>query len=182
MFFVAVPLDRTAAAAIEPYRAYMREHYGCRSGQRTPPHITLIPPFKTEDKSTEEVAAILLESVSSAQAILPLPFSSRALIFGAFGHRTLYAKILPDERWNSLRDTLWQTLSNELPLPPLRTPFIPHLTIANRDIPPQSIREALDHLNSKNVSLIFTVDRIALYELQEGCWMQIAETRGTSYA
>ena len=176
--FIAVPLDEENAAEIEVYRAYMRERYQCRSGQKTPAHVTLIPPFRIDNGAeatysqgrTELVEALLLHADS-----LPRAFTAGVAGFGAFGERTIYARVLPDQEWDVLRDLVRKALSQTVRLPPPGKHFIPHLTIANRDIPSGAVAGALAHLSQQDLAFTFPVDRVALYEMHTGRWERVAE-------
>lgn len=178
--FLAVPLDDEGAAEIEYYRAYMRERYGCQSGHRTEPHITLIPPFAMGDQDSCD---LLLEAFMVETVKLPRAFNARAEGFGAFAERTLYVRVVPDSTWNLLREALRRklvkALSPELArrIPLLREPFIPHLSIANRDLPKGAIVESLQSLETENPCFYFEVNSVRLYQMRDGRWVPIASRK-----
>ena len=49
---------------LEDCRRYMRVAYGCKSGQGTPIHVTLVPPFRLQDQySTEDLVRAIEQDV-----------------------------------------------------------------------------------------------------------------------
>ena len=48
--------------------------------------------------------------------------------------------------------------------------LIPHFTVANRDIPPESFSFMLDKLSSHGFSSNFTVDSVALFHREGRLW------------
>lgn len=175
--FLAVPLDEEHAAEIGFYRAWMRERYQCRSGQRTPSHITLIPPFRAgalDGGSLSQDSERLLEALLFHADSIPRAFTAGVAGFGAFGERSLYARVLPDPRWDELRDAVRKALAGDFRLPPPGTAFVPHLTIANRDIPPGAVASALAYLSQQELAFTFDVERVSLYEMHEGLWEEAA--------
>lgn len=171
-FFVAVMADRALAGQIEAFRAWARETLGCRSGQRTPPHVTLVPPFVLPLGSLDG-----LEAALSAAALAGIPFIARVEGFDSFGERTLFARVVPGPDWDALRDRVYVAASDQGPelvtrFPHPRVPFHPHLTIANRDIPPGSARVALAELRARGLSAQMPVDHLALLRFEEGAWRE----------
>ena len=81
----------------------MNEAYGCKSGYGTPIHVTLIPPFHLpeEYKTADLVQAIQKEVLPAAAQ---LKFDAHIDNFDAFGDRTIFAKVIRDEKWTALRD------------------------------------------------------------------------------
>lgn len=176
--FIAVPLDEENAAEIGVYRAYMRERYQCRSGQGTPAHVTLIPPFRSDNEAEATYSQgreELIEALFLHADSLPRAFTAGVAGFGAFGERTLFARVLPDREWEVLRGAVRKALSHIVRLPPPGKHFIPHLTIANRDIPSGAVASALAHLSQQDLAFTFPVDRVALYEMHSGRWERVAE-------
>lgn len=172
-FFVAVMADESLAARIETFRAWARETLGCRSGQRTPPHVTLVPPFALPPGSLDGLVSVL-----TAAALAAVPFVARVEGFNSFGERTLFARVVPGPDWDSLRDVVYGVASSQRPVlaarfPHPRVPFHPHLTIANRDIPPGSARAALSELRARGFSAEMPVDHIALLQFEGGAWREV---------
>ncbi|HPS43993.1 MAG TPA: 2'-5' RNA ligase family protein [Treponemataceae bacterium] len=166
--FVGVLASEGLSDTLLGCRRWMGEAFGCRSGFLTPMHVTLIPPFALRDP--EEVDALARAIERTARAMKP--FAAHASGFGAFGERTVFARVAPDPRWAELRDALFAEASRGLPgiLRKDARPFTPHLTVANRDIPIGAIPHALEHFAPLALDEEFPVDHIALFERRRGTW------------
>lgn len=146
------------------------ERYGCRSGHSTPVHVTLVPPFSST-KSTDEIKDIL-------KGILPLlsPFSSSVDGYGSFGNRTIYLRVLPSKEWDNLSKTLTKGLKAMGERVKIdNKPLTPHLTVANRDIPPEHFSFILQQLSSHSITAPFLVERVALFHREGRLWRVIED-------
>ena len=62
--FIGVLVPEDIRATLEDCRRYMNEAYGCKSGHRTPIHVTLVPPFHLpEEFSTKDLAMAIEKEV-----------------------------------------------------------------------------------------------------------------------
>lgn len=157
---------------LEDCRRYMNERYGCRSGYGTPIHVTLVPPFKLpEEYRTEDlVRAIERDVLSMGKS---LKFDAHVDNFDAFGDRTIFAKVIANERWVTLRDRVLSAVLKTAPgcTKKDQRPFQPHLTVANRDIPAGASVEALQVMNEMELVEDFPVDNIVVFERSGGKWI-----------
>ena len=64
--FIGVLLPEDITLTLEDCRRYMNEVYGCKSGQGTPIHVTLVPPFRLQEEysTADLISAIEKESLS----------------------------------------------------------------------------------------------------------------------
>ena len=110
--FIGVLLPEDITLTLEDCRRYMREAYGCKSGHATPIHVTLVPPFRLPDEYTTEDFARAIET-----DVLPkgLGFTAHIDNFDAFGDRTLFAKVVTDEKWVALRDAVFSAVVKAAP-------------------------------------------------------------------
>ncbi len=173
--FIGVLVPEDITLTLEDCRRYMNEKYGCRSGHATPIHVTLVPPFcLSEEFSTQDLAkAIESDLISKSLKSDDLKFTAHIDNFDAFGDRTIFAKVIADEKWLKLRENI---LNSVLRLAPDCTkkgkrPFQPHLTVANRDIPEGVSNEALEVMNELNLKEDFPVDNITIFERHGGKWI-----------
>lgn len=171
--FLGVLLPEDIDGEIESAREYMRGAFGCKSGQKTPLHVTLVPPFHlSEEFSTTDIICAIREIDFSR-----LAFTSKIDGYDAFGDRTLFAKVIPNTQWVSLRDTVLKALLNTIPHCTKKDtrPFTPHITVANRDIPAGSSVKALKALNELELKVSFSVDNITIFERKNSLW-EVADT------
>lgn len=149
----------------------MNEAYGCKSGYGTPIHVTLVPPFHLpeEYKTADLVQAIQKEVLPAAAQ---LKFDAHIDNFDAFGDRTIFAKVIRDEKWTALRDKVLAAVLKAAPGCTKKDQrlFQPHLTVANRDIPTGVSADALQVMNELNLVEDFPVDNITIFERKGGKW------------
>lgn len=168
--FIGVLLPEDITLTLEDCRRYMREAYGCKSGHATPIHVTLVPPFRLPDEYTTED---LVRAIGTD--ILPkgLGFTAHIDNFNAFGDRTLFAKVVTNEKWVALRDAVFSAVVKAAPGCTKKDgrPFAPHLTVANRDIPAGVMTDALQLMNELNLVEDFPVDNVTIFERRNGKWV-----------
>lgn len=161
--FVGVLLPEDITQTLEDCRHYMHNAFGCKSGYATPIHVTLVPPFCLPDEyTTEDLAQGIFNEIASKK----LAFTAAIKNFDAFGDRTLFAKIVQDEKWNILRDAVYHALKVTISSSFKKDtrPFCPHLTVANRDIPFGAITKSLQIMNELNLVENFLVDNVTIFE------------------
>jgi 2'-5' RNA ligase len=166
--FIGVLANEALADTLGQCRLWMGENFGCRSGFSTPMHVTLVPPFALADPGDVEA----LERAIDACARAGKAFQARVAGFGAFAERTVFARVEPDPRWTELRDSLYATIARALPgrIRKDARPFVPHLTVANRDIPAIAVPRALEYFAHLGLEEDFPADHIALFTRKGGVW------------
>lgn len=170
--FIGVLVPDDITLTLKDCRRYMNEKYGCKSGFATPIHVTLIPPFRlSEEYSTKDLADAIISDVLPFSS--ELKFTAHIKNFDAFGDRTIFAKVLKDEKWEKLRDKVFDAITKAAPFCTKKDvrPFTPHLTVANRDIPSGVSSDALKVMNELNLIEDFSVDNITIFERQNGKWI-----------
>lgn len=168
--FLGILLSEDLEEEIEGAREYMRANFACKSGQKTPLHVTLVPPFHlSEEFSTSDIIAAL-ENITSQSS--SLSFTAKVTGYDAFADRTLFAKVEKNPQWEVLRDKVLKELLSACPHCTKKDtrPFTPHITVANRDIPLGATTIALKTLNELGLSTAFSVNNIAIFERKNGLW------------
>lgn len=166
--FAGVTVSGSLAETVRGCRRWMHERYGCKSGHLTPPHVTLIPPFDIgEEKDCRKLEEALSEFAAKAEA-----FTALVEGFGSFGDRTLFAQVTENPAWTRWRDALAEAIRSKMPELQIstRTPFIPHVTVSNRDIPIRAIPEALQHFQSMGLRESIPVNHVVLFERVGSLW------------
>lgn len=169
-FFIGVSAPESVAARVHEFRLWVGQHYGCKSGFQTPPHVTLVPPFFAAGPETlDEIEKSLGEFSMTMRG-----FKTRLEGFDAFGDRTVFISPVSDPAWEAAHRAIYQKLGHDMPglIQPDKRPFRPHMTIANRDIPAGTSGEMLSYLRSVGMSVEFPVDNISLYEFINGVWRE----------
>ena len=166
--FIGILANDELADTLGQCRLWMGETFGCRSGFSTPIHVTLVPPFSLPDPGDLELLARAIASCAHDAT----PFVARVSGFGAFGERTVFARVESDPRWTELRDSLYASIARALPgrIGKDARPFVPHLTVANRDLPAIAVPRALEYFAHLDLDEEFPVDHVALFARRGGLW------------
>lgn len=169
--FLGVLIPEDITLTLEDCRRYMNEAYGCKSGYGTPIHITLVPPFHLPEEYTTAGLVQAIEKDVLPQAA-QLKFNAHIDNFDAFGDRTIFAKVIQDEKWTVLRDKVLAAVLKAAPgcTKKDQRPFQPHLTVANRDIPAGVSTAALEVMSELNLVEDFPVNNITIFERKGGKW------------
>lgn len=169
--FLGVLIPEDITLTLEDCRRYMNEAYGCKSGYGTPIHVTLVPPFHLPEEYTTADLVQAIEKDVLPQAAR-LKFDAHIDNFDAFGDRTIFAKVIRNEKWTVLRDKVLAAVLKAAPgcTKKDQRPFQPHLTVANRDIPAGVSKDALEVMNELNLVEDFPVDNITIFERKGGKW------------
>lgn len=177
--FIGVIPPLELIQTLEECRSYMQANYGCKSGFGTPIHITLIPPFAFDQRqATEKLIGCVREAAEELLKNSRLPFQISVNGFNAFGDRTIFAHVAPSKQWTDLRDEIYSAIKRQFPEAPVKKdsrPFQPHLTVANRDIPPGKSVEALEYFSSLSLDSAFMIDNISLFTKNRFRWVSLPE-------
>ena len=172
--FIGILVPEELEDLVADCRTWMQQRYGCKSGYGTPAHITLLAPFTLpEEYGASQLKAAIAGSVADCGQQGLLPFEAQVKGFGAFGERTLFAHVEDSPAWQEVHSAVFRACNAALPntLPPDRRRFVPHLTVANRDIPVGVMDEALRHFSGLNADFSFAASEVALFvRTQRGGW------------
>lgn len=172
--FIGILTPPDLTAAVEEARGWMKKSWGCRSGMKTPPHITLIPPFPQlpgtpepeENDLTNFVRGLNTELRDSHR--LPLEIALEGV--GHFGPRTLFFSVKPTPALVNLQSAMEARIRERWPDLLGKNTFHPHLTVANRDIPPEALAPSLEWLGKRAPSRQFPCSRVTLFLWKEEQW------------
>ena len=93
--FIGVLIPENLLVPLEACRAWMRARCGCKSGQGTPLHITLVPPFYLDENFSERTLFEALAEAASAWGVKRQTLCCAVNGFGAFSSRTIFAHVEP---------------------------------------------------------------------------------------
>jgi 2'-5' RNA ligase len=148
-----------------------REKYAKYTGYRSPPHITIYPPFYLTGIDEEEFKELLKKNLKN---FAPFQVRINSVNFFTGRNNVLYFK--PDERSkNYLKSALESIfLTIKLCTKPIYNYYIvepdsyrPHMTIAER-IPKEVFSKLKQELSKEKVNFTFEVDSIWLLVQPEG--------------
>ena len=164
--FIGAPVPLELEDVVNECRDWMASNFGCKSGHGTPPHITLLAPFSLPSEFSEsDVFETAGAAFSECVQKNVIPFTARICGFGAFAERTLFLNVEDCENWQDAHSIFAKNFSAEILSQTKKSArkFFPHLTIANRDIPPGTMDVALEHFSELDFKTEFHLNAICVY-------------------
>lgn len=135
LYLLALLLPEPLHSAVWNLKQEIHRRTGSRNAVRLPPHITLLPPLRQPAAFAAELLP-LLARFAVRQTASPFQLDD----FAWFQDRTLYVRVTHDAGLQQLHAALYAQLRLELPAVPQPTrPFVPHVTLATRDLPPDLV-------------------------------------------
>lgn len=127
-YFVAFVLPEPVLGRVEELKLLISEKFGSKACLKAPPHITLIPPFWFPD---DQRVISALQSFTWNDTI-----SIQLNGYGSFGKKVLYIKPEPNEALTAVYHAIqghFKALLGLANKEKRKLPFVPHVTIGNRD-------------------------------------------------
>jgi len=160
LFFVALlpPLDIQDYAT--QIKQYFATHYQSRAALKSPPHITLQPPFGWLNAALPALEECLREFASDRTSI------SIALNgFAAFPPRVIYIDVVRSVELLALQADLMAKLAAKLGIVDRVSktrPFAPHMTVGFKDLTKQNFRLAWQEFQTRQLYFEFTASCLTL--------------------
>ena len=166
LYFIALIPPEPLRRQIIELKLKFAENYKTTHALKSPPHITLIPPFNfrsTEEKRIIEFLEIFAQTIC--------PFNVAIIGFGAFKPKVIYLDFNKNELLKSLQMRLSEQFKDvsELDLNKGKL-FTPHLTLAFRDLSPQMFYRAWEKYKLETFKASFMVTSLFLLKHNGKCW------------
>lgn len=167
LFFIAVLPDETIQQEVTDFKNYLAAHFGASHALKSPPHITLFPPFKWQSNRVDALAQALDDFAVEQDS-----FSLTLKNFSSFPPRVLFVDVAPSEYLRSLQQDLARYLEKELHLKNDREShgFNAHMTIAHKDLKRELYSKAWVYFSKQTYERTFLVSAITLLEHKGGRW------------
>lgn len=166
LYFIAVMPDEKIQKEVTAFKHYCQRHFGAGHALKSPPHITLIPPYRWRE---EQLPA--LRDVLDLFALGQTPFAVQLKDFAAFPPRVIFVNVRENKHLTALHTSLLKKLENSLDYHDHRAArFHPHMTIAHRDLTKPAFFKAWDHFSKQHYQRQFLVDRLVLLHHHNRKW------------
>jgi 2'-5' RNA ligase len=171
LFFVAIvppePLRTSAQKIKEDFAA----EYGTSAGLKSPPHITLVAPFKADAKTETEIIRFLTDFAQKSSG-----FTLSIDGFDCFNVKVIFLK--PTS--NRLMAALGRKLNSEFYKRfPFRRPagisFHPHMTIAYRDLSLEVFQRSWEQYKDRPFAAQCAIDRLFMLRHNGDRWVEYRE-------
>ena len=177
LYFVAILPPKTLSEEIQRIRYEFRDRFDSRHALKSPPHITLLSPFRSHSEAEKEIVKSLAEVTDSMY-----PFRIRLNNYASFPPRVIFIDV---KRSNEL-GRIQEMLENKARIQSHvfnynydRRPFHPHLTIAFKDLSLENFQRSWDEFKNKVFEAEFMADRLTLLKHTGEIWQPVADIRLT---
>ncbi|MBE9077953.1 2'-5' RNA ligase family protein [Romeria aff. gracilis LEGE 07310] len=159
-FFIALVPPQPVQDYANQVKQVFRDRFHSKAAFRSPPHITLQPPFQWPERDRDTLTAALTKFAASQQS-LPIMLDG----FAAFPPRVIYIDVVKSPELMALKPALMDFTEAQLGLIDKKDrnrPFKPHLTVAFRDLKPAAFRRAWPEFESQPVHFEFMAEALTL--------------------
>lgn len=168
-FFIALLPPETIQAEITEIKQIFKDRYNSGAALRSPPHITLQPPFQWPLAEIPRLHRQLQEFVPT---LAPLPISLSG--FAAFPPRVIFVDVHLTPALAALQQDLGEHLRQTLQIedPQAKTrPFHPHMTVAFRDLTVKQFKLAWSEFQSRPYDRHFLAADLTLLSHDGRRWL-----------
>jgi 2'-5' RNA ligase len=166
LYFVALVPPDLLRKQINDIKIVFANEFKSSKSLNSPPHITLIPPFRADLQQEEEILKQLSLLAPNTQA-----FALNIDGFGAFGQTVIYLKILKNSSLDDLRKRLIHSLCHYTGMEyDKEKKYIPHITLASRDLSVLHFRLAWKKYRHEPFKAQFVADGICLLKHNGKTW------------
>ena len=159
-FFIALLPPSEIQDTANAIKQYFSVRYHSRAAQKSPPHITLQPPF-TWPAATVGSLQTALAAFATQHGATPITLSG----FGAFPPGVIYINVLKTPELMLLQQLLTDYMEAELNIVDRRSqhrPYAPHLTVAFRDLKPSAFKKAWPEFEARSLQFQFRAEQLTL--------------------
>ena len=167
-FFIGLLPPPDVQAEATALKQFFWDTYQSRAALKSPPHITLQPPFQWPLQQIDRLQTTLVEFARQQPAV-PVQLSG----FGAFPPRVIYINVGREGTLMALQPALAEHLATALAIIDSRSqnrPFAPHLTVAFRDLKPAAFRKAWPEFEHRPFTTHFVVPALTLFRHDGQRW------------
>ena len=173
-YFLAILPPEKIATEIVAFQKEIEDNFGAIHTQKTPPHITIIPPFECAPEKLSELTSMLalfLKGKATDDMIIELNNFQR------FESRTLFVDVAKNDEFEMLCKEL-KILFNQQKIIKQRVEkhyFVPHITIANKDIKKRDFKVAWENFKEREYRREFSLKSLVVLKLIEKQWTVMNE-------
>ncbi len=159
-FFIALLPPQAIQDYANEIKQYFADRYKSRAAQKSPPHITLQPPFEW---AVDELPTLEQGLYEFAAQCSPIPITLEG--FAAFAPRVIFIDVEKTPELLTVQKSLRFFLETRLGIVDERSktrPFAPHMTVAFRDLTQQNFKQAWSEFESRSLHFEFVASFMTL--------------------
>jgi 2'-5' RNA ligase len=159
-FFIALLPPQHIQDYANDIKQYFAANYASRAAQKSPPHITLQPPFEWSDAEVPQLEASLQAFAHTQQSI-----AITLQDYAAFPPRVIYINVIKSQELLNLQKQLIIHTATHCGIRDQKSatrPFTPHLTVAFRDLTKENFRAAWPEFAQRSLNFDFMAEKLTL--------------------
>ena len=160
IFFIALLPPVKVQEEATKIKQYFAKNYNSKAALKSPPHITLQPPFDWEIENLSRLEQ-QLQQFCQSQGCIPMILDG----FAAFKPRVIYINVLKTSELLTIQKSLMSYLESSLDIVhqvSKSRPFAPHLTVAFRDLTKPNFHQAWAEFKDQKFYFEFLVEHLTL--------------------
>jgi 2'-5' RNA ligase len=160
LFFIALLPSEEVRQFADRVKQHFAEIYNSRAALKSPPHITLQPPFQ---RQLEDLPLLEEKLQEFARMRSPIPIQLDG--YSAFKPRVIYINVLKTPELLTVQQALNEELESSLQIVDRASKgrsFAPHLTVGFRDLTKANFYKAWQKFRSQQLYFEFIVPRLTL--------------------
>ncbi len=168
LFFVALLPPLGIQQKANTIKHHFAEVYNSKAALKSPPHITLQPPFYWERERLTELKTVLAD-FGQQQRSIPIILDG----FAAFKPRVIYINVHKTPELLALQRDLMLKLESSLNIVHQLSkarPFAPHMTVAFKDLSKANFYQAWDKFQEESFAHEFTASELTLLQHNGKKW------------
>lgn len=167
LFFIALLPPEDVQRDITAFKTHIADTWGARHALKSPPHITLQPPFLWPENELGSLKNCLADFAAEQT-----PFSIQLRNFGSFAPRVVFVKPLKNKFLEQIFQNLTAALKRDFGFddPRNHRPFRPHVTVAHRDLGERDFPGVWAFFREKKFEKKFEADAVTLLRNIQGKW------------
>ncbi len=167
IYFAALIPGEDIQKEVTEFKQYAKKHFQTERALTSPPHVTVIAPFKFETEKISEVEEMLEAYGRQIQAP-----EVELKDFSTFGDRVIFVDVVPSEALDDIHFALNTAMEEyfSVPFKFKDETFHGHMTVAFKDLKKSIFPEAWAHYRSLEYRRTFKAGRLTLLKHNGKCW------------
>ena len=163
LFFIAILPPKKIIDDISGIKKFVAKHYFSQSALKSPPHITIIPPFRNTVETINNCIEKLKMTLCKIES-----FNIELLDYSHFSDKVIYIHVEKNKNLLELKQKIVAEI-NKFEIN-FYNNFSPHITIANRDLTCANFKMAWSFFSSQTYSAQFYADSICVLKHNGKKW------------
>ncbi|MCX2742549.1 2'-5' RNA ligase family protein [Mangrovivirga sp. M17] len=168
LYYIACLVPSPVKGEIVDFMKEIERLVGAKHAQKSPPHITLYPPFrKGEDEEVKIIQCI--EEIAKSTKVFEVSLNG----FSGFPPRTFYVQPTENPDLAVLRERTLHDVGSEINMDISKIqarPFNPHITIANRDLEKDDYPSVVEYFSNISFKREYAQNTISLLKHNGKNW------------